>query len=121
MAAAQHLMGVGMPAELARRVGNVVSGKTGVGTALATGTPITDNFTVLTTSGGATAFLLPATDIGSGPVVVFNTSATTALVFPQSGETIDNGSSSASVNVAQNKTRMFWKVTATGWASLLTA
>jgi len=113
-------MGVGMPAEQANRVGTDVSSKTGATTALATATPITRNYTILTTSGGQTAFVLPASAIGA-TFEVFNTSSTTALLFPQSGETIDNGSSSASVNVAQNKSRRFTKITATGWASLLGA
>lgn len=121
MAFAGNLIGLGMAPELAKRVGNNPSAKTGVGTALATATPLTENFTVLTTSSGQTAFILPASKAGSGPIWVFCNTSDTALIFPQSGETINNGSASASFSVAQNKTAMFWKVSATGWASMLTA
>jgi hypothetical protein len=121
MASAKTLIGLGMPAELAKRVGNNPSAKTGVGTAIGTATALTDNFTVLTTSSGQTAFILPVAQAGSGPIWVFCNTSDTALIFPQTGETIDNGSTSASVNVAQNKTAMFWKTSATNWARMLTA
>lgn len=122
MALATNLMGLGMSAGLARLVGNEPSAKTGATTALATGTAITTNFTVTTTSGGSTAFVLPSVAAGTGPLVITNPSATTALIFPNtSSETINGGSAGASVNLAQNKTSLFYKTSSTAWVSVLTA
>lgn len=121
MAATQNLIGVGMPAAQAIRVGFTVSAKTGVGTAQTGATPITGNLTVTTTSSGQTAFLLPKAMNGSGPLIITNPNSDAALIFPQTGETIDGGSQNASVSIAQNKTRAFMKTGSTTWISLLTA
>jgi len=121
MAAAQNLIGIGIPDEAARRLGFIVSTKTGVGTAQSGATAITGNLTVTTTSSGQTAFILPKTIAGSGPLVVTNPNSDAALIFGQTGETIDGGSTNASVSIAQNKTRAFFKTGSSTWISVLTA
>lgn len=121
MPSAAELIGLGTPPKLAGLSGNLPSAKTGVGTAQTGATPITTNFTVLTASGGATAFLLPAVPAGSGPYIVSNQSGTTALVFPPSGGSIQGGSTDASFSVATNKSAMFFKTSATAWAVNLSA
>lgn len=121
MTAAATLVGVGIPAEVASRIGFTVSAKTGVGTAQSGSTPITQNLTVCTTSSGQTAFQLPLNVVAAGPLVLTNPSATTALIYGQTGDTIDGGSANASVSIAQNKTRLFWRTGLTSWVSVLTA
>lgn len=121
MAAAQNLIGIGLPPAAAARLGFTASTKTGVGTAQAGAAALTGNLTTLTTSGGATAFVLPAAIAGAGPIIVWNPSATTALIYPPSGGAIQGGSTDAAFSVAQNKTAAFFKVSATAWAALLTA
>jgi hypothetical protein len=121
MSSSGELIGLGMPPKLAGLVGNLPSAKTGVGTAQSGAAPITTNFTVLTTAGGTTAFLLPTVPAGSGPYIVANPSATTALIYPPSGGTIQGGSADAAFSVAQNKTAMFFKTSATAWVVNLTA
>lgn len=121
MPSAAELIGLGETPKLAGLIGNLPSAKTGVGTSQAGATPLTTNFTVLTASGGATAFLLPTVPAGSGPYVVANQSGTTALIFPPSGGSVQGGSTDASFSVATNKTAMFWKISSTAWAVNLTA
>ena len=121
MPSAKTLIGLGEAASLSNALGNTITSKTGVLTVIGTATQITSNFTLLTAAGGQDAFQLPATAVGDGPYIVANISATTAQVFPRSGETIQGGSSSAAFNVAQNKTAMFFKTTATAWVVNLSA
>lgn len=121
MSASLELIGLGVPARQAGSLGNLPSAKTGVGTANTTATPITTNFTVLTASGGATAFILPAIPVGGGPLVVINQSGTTALVFPPIGGNIQGGGTDTAFSVATNKCVMFFKFSALLWAANLTA
>lgn len=111
------LCALGIADQPAKKLGNTIATLAGVGTAQATGKAITVNQALLTTSGGATAFTFPTSwEIGDD-VTVYNTSATTALIFPQSGGAIDGGSTDASVSIAQNASRTFTKVSATSWRS----
>jgi hypothetical protein len=121
MPSAGELIGLGEAPKLAGLIGNLPSAKTGVGTAQATATPITTNFTVLTASGGATAFLLPTVPAGAGPYWMSNQSGTTALIFPPSGGSVQGGSTDASFSLATNKTAAFFKTSATAWAVNLSA
>jgi hypothetical protein len=123
MPSAKTLIGVGAPALWANQVGLTVSTKAGVGTAQAGATPITTNLTIATCVSGQTAFLLPVTGIGDGPYTIANASAgaDTALVFPPTSGTIQGGSANASFSVAQNKTAIFFKTTATAWVVNLSA
>jgi hypothetical protein len=121
MALSGDLIGLGFPPKLSGQVGNLPSAKTGVGTAQSGATAITTNFTVLTTSSGQTAFQLPAVKAGSGPYIMSNANSDTALIYGQTGETIQGGSANASFSVAQNKTAMFFKTSATAWVVNLTA
>ena len=102
MASAAELIGLGEAPRLAGLIGNVPSAKSGVGTAQSGATPITTNFTVLTTASGQTAFLLPAVPAGSGPYIMSNANSDTALVFGRTGETIQGGSANASFSVARD-------------------
>lgn len=114
----QILMGVGIPDQAARKLGNTLRTIAGVGTAQVGAAPITVNAASLTTSGGQTAFVLPTTwEIGDN-VTVWNTSATTALIYPQSGGAIDGGSTDAAVSVLQNGSLTLTKVSATSWRSV---
>ena len=124
MSTIQDLMGLGMPGPLASRIGNnVTAALAGVGTAQAGAAAIRTKVTTGTTSGGATAFILPsAASIGS--VWYFmNNSATAALVYPPAGVsgTINNGSADASFSVAQSKPTTFIRVSTVAWMASLSA
>jgi len=119
MTATATLIGLGIPDQQARRLGFATMSKAGIGTAQNGGAVVTTNMTVLTTTGGATAITLPVAIPASGPVIISNFSATTGLVFPATGESINGGTTNASVTVAQNTSRVFFKVSATQWISFL--
>jgi hypothetical protein len=114
-ASATILMGVGIPDKAANKLGNTLRTIAGVGTAQTGAASITVNCASLTTAGGATAFVLPTTwEIGDD-VTVFNTSATAALIYPQSGGAINGGSTNASVSIAQNTAMTLTKLSSTSW------
>lgn len=117
MVATAKLIGLGMSGELAKQVGTTVQTLAGVGTAQTGAKAITVNYALLTTSGGATAFVLSDSWAIGDTVTVCNTSATAAFIYPNSGSAIDAGSSDASVSIAQNESRSFTRTTSTTWRS----
>jgi hypothetical protein len=117
MASTTKLIGLGMPAILAKQVGTTVQTLAGVGTLQAGAKAILVNYALLTTSGGATAFILSDTWSIGDQVTVCNTSSTAALIYPNSGSAIDGGSADASVSIAQNESRTFTRTTSTTWRS----
>lgn len=121
MALATDLMGAGIPDVAARLLGNTPSSYTGVGTAQATGTVIRNSMADLVTASGQTAFVLNSTASLTRLFFLCNTTSDTALIFPPSGGAINNGSTDASVNLAQNKTAIVWRYSQTKWRFLLTA
>lgn len=121
MSLAKDLTGIGMAPELAFRLGYTSTPKTGVGTAQVGGTLITSNQTIATTAGGQTAFVLPANAELNVPYLVFNSTATAALVFPPSGGAINAAGANASVSIAQNLARIFIRISTTVWISFLAA
>lgn len=122
MSLSVDLMGVGIPAEQASRLGfSPLTTVAGVGTAQSGAAPIRVNNVLATTASGQTAFVLPANAELEVPYIVTNSSATAALVFPPSGGAINAAAANASVSIAQNLARIFVRKTATRWASFLTA
>jgi hypothetical protein len=124
------LIALGVPAELAQRLGFLDNGArlpttlVGVGTAQAGAVAIKKKTTwvELTTAGGATASVLPADAEKLVPYLVqVIATSTTGLVFPPSGGKINAAATDASVNVAQFLPRLFYRVTATQWISFLAA
>jgi hypothetical protein len=123
MALATTLMGAGFPALQAL----VMSGAGAIGTvtaattALATGTALRADVNLVTTSGGQTAVVLPFANVGES-VIVYVSTATAALVFPESvGVQINEISAGSSFSVAQGKPTTFIKVTTTKWIAVLSA
>lgn len=117
MPTAAALMGVGLPDQLAILLGKNIVTLAGTGTTQALGKVIKANTVIMTTSGGATAFTLSANWLVGDSVQVFNTSATSALLYPPVGSAFDGGSTDASVTIPQNASRTFTRVTTTSWRS----
>jgi len=110
-ASAAALTALGTPPVVADLIGdNISQSLAGVGTAQSGATLLTGSVNTVTTASGQTAFILKAHNAGR-TVVVANTSATTALVYPPTGATIQGGAANASFSVAQNKTALFWYIT----------
>lgn len=113
------LMGLGFSWPQAERLG-VINPSTvaGVGTAQSGAAALAGStFVQGTTASGQTAFVLSSTYPLWREFYFYNTTATAALVFPPSGGAIDNGSSDASVSVAQNRGRMFIRTGTNSWIS----
>lgn len=98
-------------------VGGVASATlAAVGTTLS-GSPVLDAaLTLVSTDAANTAVRLPADwPIGS-PVVVANTTATAAVVFPNAASgTIDGLAAGAGYSIAQNKGVAFYQMSAGKW------
>jgi hypothetical protein len=117
---ANSLIQVGTPDQLANRLGNTLRTIAGVGTAQSGAASITPNSNCVsgTTAGGATAFVLSTGWQVGDSLVFFNTSATAALLYPQSGGAINGGSTNASISVAQNTGVELLKTSSTAWRAI---
>lgn len=120
MSSVTALMGTGMAAEQARVLGYNITSKTAATTAQATATPITSNFTVATTAVGQTALRLSVLMAGAGPFIVYNSTATAALVFPPVGGNM-NGTLNASVSAPANRATLFYSLGSGNWVSNISA
>jgi hypothetical protein len=121
MALDTDLMGLGMAAVLAARVGHQsTAGIVGIGTSQAGAKPLVTSVNILTPTAGQTAYTLPTR---APPTLkefyIFNAAvgATAALIYPPLGGATLNGSTSAAVSVAQNTGMMFMLVAGSGGAS----
>ena len=121
MSTVLDLMGLGMPGPLANRLGNTPTTITCVGTTN-TGAPVVQTgLSLLVTASSNTAVIFNSSASLGRPFWVFNTTATTALVYPPVGGNFNNGSTDASFSLAQNKAAMFMRTNSTVWAVILTA
>lgn len=104
------------------RGGMIPTAVTGVGTAQSGAASVLANRSYqLTTSAGQTAVVIDSSVPIGGQLEVFTITATTGLLFPPSGCTIDQGSADASVNIAQNKGRIIRRMSATAFNTILSA
>lgn len=110
MATQQDLMGLGMPAELARRLGNSPTTLATTGTTSITAATINSKMTVLSTAGSQTGAIFPLN--GAFGVVYFisNPTSTTGVIYAPAGGTIAGGTSG--INLAQNKAMIAWNTAA---------
>jgi hypothetical protein len=122
------LIALGTPAELAMLQGFNGNGRamqevTGVGTAQAGAALIRkkNTWAMLITAGGATACVLPSDAELMVPYWICVESATTGLVFPSTGMRINAAAANASVSIATQLARVFYRCTATHWLSFLAA
>lgn len=115
------LVGLGMPVELASLIGNTPATIAGVGTSQAGAATLTSSMAQLTTGSGQTAFVFRGTSSITRLFFLFNTSATTALIYPQVGGTIQGQSQDAAFSIAQNKGAIFWHFSSLIWVPVLSA
>ena len=104
------------------RGGMIPTAATCTGTTQGAGVALLTNRSyLLTTSAGQTAATIEATMPIGAQMEAYCITATTALLFPPSGCTIDQGSADASVNIAQNKGRIIRRTGATTFHTILSA
>lgn len=122
MAKSSDLMGLGMSAKLADMLGRNPASVTCAGTASGTATAITTKLSNLVTDTSKTGAILPAVGVAGtqlGDIFIVNTTtATSAVVYPPTGATINAGSS---LTVAVNQTAIFVYYSPTVIFSILTA
>ena len=111
MTLSTSLMGLGMPGPLATLVGTTIKSITGAGTAQGGSSPTVyaGDMAFLTTAASQTACTLDSSFPVGGEADVYNITSTARLLFPPTGCTIDNGSSNASVSIAQNRGRRIFR------------
>lgn len=97
--------------------GDAATGLTAAGTDATDALEIVNVYSQVTTTAASTGVILPDTET-SETLLVANDGASTLTVYPQSGSTIDGGSS---VSIATGKRRFFIAVSPTIWVSLLGA
>ena len=119
------LMGQGTPAVVAALLGEEIIGVTGFGTAqvsrgtaLGAGSALGMGFNTVTTSGGNTAVQIMDTFPVGRSTFINVTSATTALVFPPLGCTIQGQSANASIPAAQNSPIEIFRTSRTAFIGL---
>ncbi len=112
MPSAKDLINLGVPPAQAKSLGfpNPVPTLAGVGTAQSGAAAISQTMTILSTAGGATAFVMPAAISGSGPYVVYNSTATSALVYPGSGLNFNGGTADAALTLPTLRSLLMFKV-----------
>lgn len=120
MSLATTLMGLGIPAEPATRIGYSEQVPVdGMGAVQVGAAPILKFNTNIAcgTGVGDTAFILPADAELMQPYFVLNTTPDAALIYPPVGDTIDEGAVNAPVSVAQDFARVFQRVEDGRWVS----
>ncbi len=122
MPAAANLIGVGVPPKQAQALGFPTPPTlAGVGTAQSGAAAISQNMTIVTATGGATAFVMPAAIPGAGPFVIYNSSGTSALIYPGSSKTFNGGSADAALTLPTLRSLVIYKTDATNWIAAFNA
>ena len=122
MSAAKELIGIGVPAAQAKSLGFPTPPTlAGVGTAQVGAAAISQTMTVLSATGGATAFVMPAAVAGSGPYVLYNASGTSALVYPGASNTFNGGSADAALTLPTLRSLLIFKTNGTNWIAFFNA
>ncbi len=124
MSLAVDLMGVGLNPEVARRLGaSALTSVTTAGTTQGTATAIPNgvNNVLLVTAGSQTGAILNSATELDLPIVVTNSTATTGVVYPPTGGAINSAAANAGVNISQNESATFVRLSSTRWISWGTA
>ncbi len=123
------LMGLGLPPQLAARLGwTAAATVAGSGTAQKTDAAAITASNLLalglnnvTTDTGATAVQIPSTMPVGSSMVVNVTSSTTAVLFPPASGTINGAAANAKVDIAQNKPTLVIRVTSVIFLAIIGA
>jgi len=113
------LCDLGMPGPLADQLGFTATSLTATGSAQTDAALILSQLVTLTATGADGAILPTIATIGS-PYWVFNSSASTGLVYCPVGSTM-NGSLNSSTSVTTHKLAVFVQQARNKWSSILSA
>ena len=119
MSTVADLMGLGMPAALAARLGNTPTSITAAGTSQSTATLITQHVAMVNAQSSQTGAVFSSNASLGAPFFVVSpvgVSAATAVIYcPVSGTM--NGSTNGSVLLTTGKTAIFTQTAALAWVS----
>jgi len=119
MSTVADLMGLGMPAALASRLGNTPAALTGTGTSQATAALISQHVTMLNAQTSQTGAVFSSNASLGAPIYVVSpvgVSAVTGVLYcPVSGTM--NGTTNGSVLLTTGKTAIFVQTAALAWVS----
>ena len=120
MSTTADLMGLGMAAALAGRLGFTPATLVTTGTSAGTAAAIQTKLTILTTAGSQTGAILPSAASLGASYIVTNPTATAGVVYPPTGNTF-NTSASTSIAIAQYNTIIFMRTSSTTWCTIVSA
>lgn len=120
MPTSTDLMGLGMAAQLAESLGNTNNALTCTGTAIATAATIKTHNTELVAASSQTGAKFPSTAKVGTPYYLFNSTATSAVIYVPSGMYI-NTVLNDSYTLAQNKSVIMLQYKPNYWSTNLTA
>jgi len=108
MVAKSELMGVGMPASLANKIGQdgPATGLTATGSNQAGALALTSTMSIFSTVAASTGCVLPNAE-GKGEFIVINNGANALSVYPNGTQTINGGSAGAAVSIPAGKMGLF--------------
>lgn len=108
MASIQELMGVGVPAAVAAKLGSdPVTTFSAAGTTQATATLLTANFANVTTVGASSGVRLRSAH-GAGLTVILNNGANVLSIYPATGEKINGLAANVAITSAPGKCVMLF-------------
>lgn len=126
MAITSDLMGLGMPAALAGRIGNNVTlNLVGVGTTQTGAASLPSSVVYLAPTAGAAAYILSGTSSQTRLFFLVNSSATvTALVFPPVSGLFNGGTANAATSIPPNTAAIFQLISGGGvvpglWSAII--
>jgi hypothetical protein len=127
MTTATDLLGLGLPPELARRLGNTPLSVNAAGTTYATAyvpDPLMGNLFSVTAADASHVGVALPTNAELGTILIWNNVSSQAVtVFTQNGAsgTINGTAGNTGISLIQNKTIFTIKFSQTAWFSILTA
>ena len=120
MALQQDLMGAGVPWSEAALLGYAPQVVAAAGTTQATAATGVNSKMIEMTATGADGILLPNVDQGT-PCWVFNSSASTGIVYVPVGHTLNTAAGTTGLSIATHKGACFVQYKNKAWYSILTA
>lgn len=114
----EHIMGTGVPPRTASAIaGGGATGLVATGSTAADALQLTDTWVAITTSTGSPGVILPKMSAGYGGI--YNNSGVTVTVYPGTGNTLN--AAATSFSLTNGKSCIYFKTSATTWATNLTA
>lgn len=111
-ASSDSLVGLGIPPEAAKFIGDVPGAATLAGTTAGGATALAGTLCIVTAASSQTGGILPTHNVGR-TVKVVNTSATAAVIYPPTGGQINGLSANTGVSVPANKAAEFQAIAVT--------